>query len=61
MAFGKASPDAKEFELVAMRGVTTNGICSNPFLEDAFRTEEYRIKVTVHDDGNWSYDQTTTL
>ena len=34
---------------------------SNPFLEDAFRTLEYRIKVSVHSDGRWSYDQTTLL
>lgn len=61
MAVGKAAPNAKEFELVATRGVTTNGICSNPFLEEAFRTDEYRIKIAIHDDGTWSYDETTTL
>jgi hypothetical protein len=52
---------AAEFELVAERGSTINGICSNPFLEDAFRTDAYRIKVTVHDNHSWSYDETTTL
>src|SRR5262249_22099741 len=31
MAFGRAAEDAKTFELVATRGVDTNGICSNPF------------------------------
>lgn len=61
MAVGSATPDAKEFELVAERGLTTYGICSNPFLERAFRTEEYRIKVTVHEDGTWSYEETTKL
>ena len=61
MAVGKAVADAKEFELVATRGVTTNGILSNPFLEEAFRTDEYRIKITIHDDETWSYDETTTL
>jgi hypothetical protein len=61
LAVGKAAPDAKEFELVAKRGATVNGICSNPFLEHAFRTEAFRIKVTKHDDGSWSYDQTTFL
>jgi hypothetical protein len=60
-AIGKAAPDAREFELVARRGEKVNGICSNPFLEHAFRTEEFRIKVTVHADGSWSYDQTTFL
>jgi hypothetical protein len=61
MAMGKAAPDAKEFELVASRGLTTYGICSNPFLEEAFRTDEYRIKITINDDGTWSYDEATTL
>ncbi|MFY9658207.1 MAG: heme-binding beta-barrel domain-containing protein [Methylocystis sp.] len=61
MAVGKAVADAKEFELVASRGVTTNGILSNPFLEEAFRTDEYRIKITIHDDETWTYDETTTL
>jgi hypothetical protein len=61
MAFGNAQADAKQFELVAKRGNETNGICSNPFLEEAFRTLEYRISVTVHDDGSWSYDEDTVL
>jgi hypothetical protein len=61
MAAGKAAADAKQFELVASRGVTTNGILSNPFLEEAFRTDEYRIRITIHDDETWSYDETTVL
>src|SRR4029077_11912020 len=35
MAVGKASADAKEFELIATRGSETYGICSTPFLEYA--------------------------
>lgn len=61
LAVGRAAADARSFELVARRGETTNGISSNPFLEEAFRTDEYRIKVTIHDAGGWSYEQTTTL
>ena len=61
MATGKASRDATEFELAAARGSTTNGICSNPFLEDAFRTDDYSIKVTINNDGSWSYEENTTL
>ncbi|MCW2282609.1 hypothetical protein M2323_000370 [Rhodoblastus acidophilus] len=61
MAIGKAKPDAKTFQLTARRGETVNGVCSNPFLEHAFRTEEFRIDITKHDDGSWSYDQTTFL
>jgi hypothetical protein len=61
LAIGRAAADAKEFELVARRGSTLNGICSNPFLEDAFQTTDYRIRVTVNADGTWSYEQDTIL
>lgn len=60
-AAGKAAPDATTFELVAKRGQETYGICSNPFLEFAFRTLEYRIRVTINRDGTWSYDEDTLL
>lgn len=61
MAGGKAEADAKTFELVATRGSTVFGICSIPFLEHAFQTVEFRIQVTFHDDGTWSYDQDTVM
>ncbi len=61
MAFGRAAKDATSFELVATRGVETNGICSNPFLEHAFKTVEYRIKVTIDSDATWSYEEDTVL
>jgi hypothetical protein len=61
MALGQASADAKSFELTAKRGEMTNGICSIAFLEHAFRTESYRIRVTINGDGTWSYDEDTVL
>ena len=61
MATGNAGADARSFELVARRGSEVNGICSNPFLEYAFQTLEYRISVTVNQDGTWSYEQDTVL
>lgn len=61
MAAGPAEPGATEFELTARRGSETFGICSNPFLETAFRTKEYRIRVTINPDGTWSYDEDTVL
>jgi hypothetical protein len=61
LAIGTAHADAKTFELVAKRGSELNGICSNPFLEYAFRTIEYRIRVTINADGTWSYEQDTIL
>jgi len=61
MASGTASADATSFELVATRGTEVYGICSNPFIEYAFKTIEYRIKVTTNADGSWSYDSDTVL
>src|SRR5262249_25586874 len=61
MAVGKATADAKSFELAATRGVETYGICSTPFLEHAFKTVEFRIKVTINADGTWSYDEDTVM
>ncbi len=61
MAVGKAAADATSFELVAIAGSPTNGIVSGAFLEHAFRTIEFRIKVTINDDGTWSYDEDTVL
>ena len=56
MAVGQAAPDAKSFTLDAVRGSLINGIVSNPFLEQAFRTDRYTIKVDIHEDGTWSYE-----
>jgi len=61
LAVGKAAADAKSFELVATRGEESYGICSTPFLEYAFKTLEYRIKVSINADGSWSYDEDTVL
>jgi len=61
MAVGKASAESKTFELVATRGSETYGICSTPFLEYAFKTVEFRIKVEINADGTWSYDEDTVL
>lgn len=61
MAAGQASADAKEFELVATRDSESFGIRSAPFLEYAFKTVEFWIKVTINSDGTWSYDEDTVL
>ncbi len=61
MASGHAAADADHFELTAARGSLVNGIVSNPFLEHAFTTLQWRIAVTFHGDGTWSYDQDTVL
>lgn len=61
MATGPAGTDSRHFTLSARRGSETNGIVTNPFLAYAFETTAFEMQVTVHDDGSWSYDQTTTL
>ncbi|MES2115060.1 MAG: heme-binding beta-barrel domain-containing protein [Pseudomonadota bacterium] len=61
MASGKAAPCDRSFELVAQREQDTYGICSNPFLEYGFKTTEYRIKVTINDDGTWGYEEDTVM
>lgn len=61
LASGVATADATEFEVSAVRGSTVNGISSNPFLEYAYRTDSYRLVVSIHPDGRWSYEAETVL
>lgn len=61
MAVGHASENDQGFELVARHDDPSYGIRANPFLEEAFRTLEYRIRVVGHDDGCWAYEQDTIL
>lgn len=61
MASGQATATANQFELVARADNPTSGISSNPFLEYAFKTIEYRIQVSYLDDGTWSYSQDTIM
>lgn len=61
MASGTAKPDAKRFTLKAQRGSVNMGILTNPYLDKAFQTDAFEMTVTLHDDGSWSYEQTTTL
>jgi len=61
MASGQTTPDSRSFELAATQGLDTWGICSVPFLLYAFKTVQFRIKVTVNDDGTWGYEEDTVL
>jgi hypothetical protein len=61
LAAGQAAPDATTFEVRAARGRTDYGICSTTFLERAFRTDSFVMKVTVNPDGTWSYFEDTVL
>jgi hypothetical protein len=61
MASGHAAADATSLVLSAERGRTDYGICSTGFLEAAFRTDAFRLEISFHDDGSWSYVSDTTL
>ena len=61
LASGQAAVDATQFEVTAVRGSTGFGICSSAFLEYAFRTDSYRMAVTINADDTWSYDEDTVL
>ena len=61
LAGGTAKPDDKIISVEARRGDTRFGICSTTFLEEAFRTDYYRIDITFNDDGSWSYVTRTDL
>ena len=61
VAGGMAEPDATEFEVAAAVGSGVYGISAVPFIDRAFRTLSYRLKVTTHADGRWSYDGNAVL
>ena len=61
MAKGQAQAGDKSFEVLATHVDENFGIRSSPFLDHAFKTREFRIKVTVHDDGTWGYEEDTVL
>jgi hypothetical protein len=61
LASGQVAADATTFTLRAERGLTTYGICSNPFLEHAYTTRSFTVTVTVNADGTWAYDEDTVL
>src|SRR5262249_20249950 len=61
IAGGQAAADATGLVLRARRGDSEYGICSTAFLEHAFRTDSYQIRVVFNADGSWSYVLDTVL
>ncbi|WP_282008965.1 FABP family protein [Brevundimonas aveniformis] len=61
LASGHARPGDDRLIVSAERGRTDYGICSTTFLEQAFRTESYKLTVTFNADGSWSYVAETAL
>ncbi len=61
LAGGTVEPDATSFDLSAEVGSETYGISSNKFLDREFKTVRYLLKVTLNDDGSWSYEEDTQI
>ena len=61
LASGLAKPDDKKISVTAKRGDTRYGICSNEFLDEAFRTTSYRCDIVFNEDGSWTYNIETEL
>ncbi len=61
LAGGTTTADAKSFELAASVGSETYGVSSNKFLDQEFKTVRFECKVTVNDDGSFTYEQDTQL
>lgn len=61
LAGGPAAADARRYTMKAECGSEIFGILSNPFLARAARTRSYVVDITVHEDGSWAYDETTSI
>ena len=61
LASGLAKADDRRISVTAKRGDTRYGICSTAFLDEAFRTTNYRCDIVFNDDGSWTYDIRTEL
>lgn len=61
LAAGHAGPNDDRLIVEARRGEMEYGICATSFLEQAFRTDSYRLEIDFHDDGTWSYVSDTSL
>ncbi len=61
LAGGTVKSDAKEFRLSAKVGSEIYGICCNKFLNREFKTVEYKLKVSIHDEKSFSYEEDTIL
>ena len=61
IAGGTVEPGAKQFTLTAAAGSDTYGICSNLFLDREFKTVRFEMKVTIHSDRSFSYEEDSQL
>ncbi|UCG71729.1 MAG: FABP family protein [Chromatiales bacterium] len=61
LAGGTADSDAARIQVAADLGSATYGICSNQFLDQAFRTVRFQCNMTIHDADSFSYEEDTQI
>jgi hypothetical protein len=61
LSSGHAKAGDHTIVVTATRGQPNYGICSTDFLEQAFRTDSFRLEITFNPDGSWSYVSDTML
>ena len=61
IAGGTAEADARVLHMEAKAGSETYGICSNLFLTQEFKTVRYSLKLTIHDQASYTYEEDTEL
>ena len=61
IASGTVEPDAKDFLLGANIGSENYRICTNKFLNEEFKNVRFEMKITIHSNDSFSYDQDTQL
>ncbi|MCB1189172.1 MAG: FABP family protein [Leptospiraceae bacterium] len=61
IAGGTVEENAQSFHLLAEVGSDTYGICSNKFLDKEFKTVRYELKITIHGETSFSYDEDTQM
>jgi len=60
-AGGDAEADSTRFHLTAELGSETYGILSNKYLHESHKTMKYTLDVSIHADGQFSYQEDTQL
>ncbi|MDQ7015958.1 MAG: heme-binding beta-barrel domain-containing protein [Gammaproteobacteria bacterium] len=60
-AGGDAYVESKRLHLSAEVGSETYGILSNKYLDESYKTMKYILDVVIHDNGRFSYKETTQL
>lgn len=61
LAGGVVAPGSKSFQLSAEVGSQTHGILSSKFLDVEFKVVRYDLKITIHDENSFTYEEDTQL